>query len=71
MKRDFEIKIIRAGRVDTRKYRYIFKAGCSNPIAREAWQIKRIRTDSIGTTATLSDKSDTNPNGWEVIKTGF
>jgi hypothetical protein len=71
MKKNFEIKLINRGMVDTAKYRYRFLAGCSNVKNLEKWQIKRISINAIGTTAALSDKSDTNPNGWEIVKEGL
>lgn len=49
------------GFADTRTYRYwVFDTadGCI---------IKRIRRAYLETTAALSDASDSNPNGWELL----
>jgi hypothetical protein len=71
MKKSFEIKVIKSGRVDTRKYRYLYTVGCMDVKHPVNWTIKRILLSSIDTTAALNDKSDTNPNGWDIVKTGF
>lgn len=51
-------KIMANWMVETRLYRYILSQGT----------IKRIRRDELDTTASLHDKSDDNPGGWEIIE---
>lgn len=46
---------------DTRTYRY-----CVFDTA-DRCVLKRIRREYLDTTSALSDASDSNPNGWEVL----
>ena len=65
MNAGFEAKIINSAFVDTRTYRYRLFSG--SRIGGNSSCIKRIALDALDTTAALSDKSETNPDGWEVL----
>lgn len=53
----------RKGMINTPTYRYnVFFADDGRQI------VKCIRRENLGTTATLSDASDINPNGWEQVE---
>ena len=62
MKKTFMEKVINEGTVDTQKYRY----RCIEN-GNGGYTIKRIAISMLDTTATRSDKSDTNPDGWEIV----
>lgn len=49
------------GFADTRAYRYCVFDTADSCI------LKRIRREYLDTTAALSDASDSNPNGWELL----
>nr|DAK86653.1 MAG TPA: hypothetical protein [Caudoviricetes sp.] len=57
-------ELFRYGIAETRTYRYCVY--CTNFDGRAV--IKRIRREYLDTTAVLSDASDSNPNGWEVLE---
>ena len=57
-------ELFRDGIAETRTYRYCVEEGSGRAV------IKRIRREYLDTTAALSDASDSNPNGWEVILPG-
>ncbi len=52
-------KVLREGFHDSRNYRYRL----------EEHRITRIALDELGTESCLSDKSEENPNGWEMVET--
>ena len=60
-------QVLRAGSKDTRNYRYV--ARTANGADKRYQVIKRIALGALGTTAALTDKSDTNPHGWEIVYT--
>jgi hypothetical protein len=60
-------QVLRDGSKDTRNYRYV--ARMLNGADKQYQVIKRIAIDALDTTAALTDKSDTNPHGWEIVYT--
>lgn len=52
------------GIADTSTYRYCVFCDSFDGHA----VLKRIRREYLDTTAALSDASDSNPNGWEVLR---
>ena len=54
-------ELFNVGFADTRTYRYWVFDTVDGSI------IKRIRLEYLETIAALSDASDSNPNGWEVL----
>lgn len=60
--KEFAQKINKFGILDTHNYRYVLKEDDEHNV-----YYKRIAIDALGTTATLSDKSDYNPHGWEIV----
>ena len=62
MTKAFMEKIINEGTVDTQDYRYRCTENNNG-----GYTIKRIAKTMLDTTATCSDKSDTNPDGWEIV----
>jgi hypothetical protein len=62
MTKTFMKKVINEGTVDTENYRYRCFENDNG-----GYTIKRIAISMLDTTATCSDKSDTNPDGWEIV----
>ena len=62
MTKTFMEKIINEGTVDTQNYRYHCIENNNG-----GYTIKRIAKNMLDTTATCSDKSGTNPDGWEIV----
>lgn len=60
-------QVLREGIKDTRNYRYV--ARTVNGADKQYQVIKRIAIDALDTTAALTDKSATNPHGWEIVYT--
>lgn len=64
MTEEIRKKVLAGYTVDTRKYRYISRADYAN----QETHIKRIERKYLGTVSALSEKSEYNPNGWEIIQ---
>ena len=62
MTKTFMKKVIDEGTVDTEKYRYRCFENDNGD-----YTIKRIAISMLDTTATCSDKSDANPDGWKTV----
>ena len=62
MTKTFMEKVINEGTVDTENYRYRCFENDNG-----GYTIKRIAKNMLDTTATCSDKSDTNQDGWEIV----
>lgn len=60
-------ELTRKGMTTTATYRYniFFDSMDGHEV------VKRIRREYLGTTATLSDASDLDPNGWHLVRVGM
>ena len=64
MTKEFENKVRNSINVDTKLYRYIMHEDNGSIHA----DIRRIKLDALDTAAALSLASDSNPDGWVVVK---